>query len=737
MGDIEEYIFDDDGNPILNCPNLPQEDQLFADEPDLKDIFHCKSDGYDVTLSLSKGYICWTNVNSAGKKKGKNKKGEDKNTVKLRDVFGITMKRKKASSEKEEGLCLGFTLHIADRFGPNTWVDKIVVFEHPSETLCTRYIRKTREYLDALQCRPRSVKLFLQTHAGSKTASALYKNKVLPLFQAADIDVDCIEVQHNEHIKQEMTHINLDDFDCIIAMGGDGTANKAADGLLTASQKYRGVDQKPGFTPVRARLPLGIIPCGSTNDICRSITGTEDVVTCTIHILMGWKSPVDICSAYSEDNFLQWSFNCQYGFAGNVLTFRKRYKKLGKRGLEAAFMKALTKAKLRPYKCDIEYIPSDLQIPPHRKNLPCYTGCDTCWKETVEDDNGVTEDLVQAFDPLSESNNSDTLVNLAELEETPWRTKKLDCLNIGLYTISGRSELAARGLSMYTHLNDGAAELVLIKDAPRKEFIRVLKRLTNGKEQFDFPFIEVLRVKEFKFRLRLPTGFQYKDRNFSELDYEINRQQKQMDSATKSMEILEIDDLIESDNDDQVDKSPSPSLNDSVHSKDSKRVNNNNKPAPFKKAKSVQHFDKKVLKRTSTETSIETFTTDDTDSDSDTEDSDSDMENGKEIVSVDSMGVRTVKSASAANQHLVGPAYRKTFAEEDRAKRQRKRQKKEDKKKAKEEQKMKSVWNMDNEICQEDTLHVKVHHGLLKIFGQGVSPSTIYSSPSLLCIARM
>ncbi|WAQ94320.1 CERKL-like protein, partial [Mya arenaria] len=544
MGDIEEYIFDDDGNPILNCPNLPQEDQLFADEPDLKDIFHCKSDGYDVTLSLSKGYICWTN------KKGKNKKGEDKNTVKLRDVFGITMKRKKASSEKEEGLCLGFTLHIADRFGPNTWVDKIVVFEHPSETLCTRYIRKTREYLD--------------------------------------------EVQHNEHIKQEMTHINLDDFDW---------------------------------------LPLGIIPCGSTNDICRSITGTEDVVTCTIHILMGWKSPVDICSAYSEDNFLQWSFNCQYGFAGNVLTFRKRYKKLGKRGLEAAFMKALTKAKLR---------------------------CDTCWKETVEDDNGVTEDLVQAFDPLSESNNSDTLVNLAELEETPWRTKKLDCLNIGLYTISGRSELAARGLSMYTHLNDGAAELVLIKDAPRKEFIR-----------FDFPFIEVLRVKEFKFRLRLPTGFQYKDRNFSELDYEINRQQKQMDSATKSMEILEIDDLIESDNDDQVDKSPSPSLNDSVHSKDSKRVNNNNKPAPFKKAKSVQHFDKKVLKRTSTETSIETFTTDDTDSDSDTEDSDSDMENGKEIV---------------------------TFAEEDRAKRQRKRQKKEDKKKAKEEQKMKSVWNMDNEI---------------------------------------
>jgi len=62
---------------------------------------------------------------------------------------------------------------------------------------------------------------------------------------------------------------------------------------------------------------------------------------------MGSSTPVDICTTYDEDHFLQWCFNCQYGFAGNVLRFRKRYKALGKRGLEPAFMKALTKSKLR------------------------------------------------------------------------------------------------------------------------------------------------------------------------------------------------------------------------------------------------------------------------------------------------------------------------------------------------------------------------------------------------------
>ena len=48
--------------------------------------------------------------------------------------------------------------------------------------------------------------------------------------------------------------------------------------------------------------------------------GTDDVVTATLHILMGEKIPVDVCSLYTEDKFNQWCFNCQYGFAGSVLT---------------------------------------------------------------------------------------------------------------------------------------------------------------------------------------------------------------------------------------------------------------------------------------------------------------------------------------------------------------------------------------------------------------------------------
>lgn len=71
----------------------------------------------------------------------------------------------------------------------------------------------------------------------------------------------------------------------------------------------------------------------------------------------------------------------------------------------------------------------------------------------------------------------------------------MDFLNIGLFTLPGRSELAPRGLSKYTHLNDGVIDLVLVKDAARKEFVRMLKRLTNAKNQVCIITVKTTNVK--------------------------------------------------------------------------------------------------------------------------------------------------------------------------------------------------------------------------------------------------
>ena len=74
-------------------------------------------------------------------------------TVMLKDAFGIEMKRVKSAghhSEEGEGRCTGLTLRVAEMAGPNTYNERIVLFEHPSEALCTMYLRKIQDYISGL-----------------------------------------------------------------------------------------------------------------------------------------------------------------------------------------------------------------------------------------------------------------------------------------------------------------------------------------------------------------------------------------------------------------------------------------------------------------------------------------------------------------------------------------------------------------------------------------------------------
>ena len=64
-------------------------------------------------------------------------------------------------------------------------------------------------------------------------------------------------------------------------------------------------------------------------------------------MIAGHKISVNLCSIYHQDKFMQWAFNCHYGFFGDVLKYLNRYGLLGDKRLEASFMKALTKKKFR------------------------------------------------------------------------------------------------------------------------------------------------------------------------------------------------------------------------------------------------------------------------------------------------------------------------------------------------------------------------------------------------------
>ena len=60
----------------------------------------------------------------------------------------------------------------------------------------------------------------------------------------------------------EFCHFDLEEYDSIVCVGGDGTVNRVVDGLLSRIQQADGIEMKFGVNPHKSRLPVGIIPLG-------------------------------------------------------------------------------------------------------------------------------------------------------------------------------------------------------------------------------------------------------------------------------------------------------------------------------------------------------------------------------------------------------------------------------------------------------------------------------------------
>ncbi len=81
-------------------------------------------------------------------------------------------------------------------------------------------------------------------------------------------DVHAVETQRRRHATELCREAAAEGYDVVVAFGGDGTANEAANGLVGSD------------------TPLTVLPGGSTNVFCRTLGIPADVVDATEHLLL-------------------------------------------------------------------------------------------------------------------------------------------------------------------------------------------------------------------------------------------------------------------------------------------------------------------------------------------------------------------------------------------------------------------------------------------------------------------
>jgi diacylglycerol kinase family enzyme len=148
--------------------------------------------------------------------------------------------------------------------------------------------------------KPAKKRMLIIVNPYATTVSDRLKNLVVYALQGR-FDVEAVSTQAQNHATEIGREARDGGYDVVVAFGGDGTLNEVANGLA-------GTD-----------LPVGILPGGSTNVVCRTLGIPNDVVDATEHLLSladDWKPRKIDLGIVDDRHFV---FSCGVGIDATVV----------------------------------------------------------------------------------------------------------------------------------------------------------------------------------------------------------------------------------------------------------------------------------------------------------------------------------------------------------------------------------------------------------------------------------
>ncbi|XP_053352128.1 ceramide kinase-like protein isoform X1 [Clarias gariepinus] len=425
-------------------------------EPIVRGIFQIGKKSHDVILTATR--VTWTRIQPENPTGEASQKKAVEDFVELKDVFVVKVKRRRSAGQQSGGTLLGLTLFFCKRKGAKL-KDDTIHLDNLSVDHCEIWFRRLKDILNGFKHRPKSLKVFINPISHKKEAYQIYRDRVAPLFKLANIQTDVTVTKSKGHALSILKECNLDEYDGVVCVGGDGSVAEVAQGLLLRAQMDAERDTHSTFMPVSAPLPLGVIPAGSANVVACSVHGVKHPVTAALHIILGHRQPVDLCSVSSMGGLLRFGFCAMLGFGGQALAVAERLNWIPPtQRHELALITAL--AQLRPEDCELSFIPSS------------------------------TGDHAQ----------SEVQEGLSDIEDAEWQVRRGLYLSLTITSIPCLCSVAPKGLAPFTRLNNNSMALTAVANTSRSEFIKHLKRYSSSNNPFSFSFVEVQRVRAVKLR---------------------------------------------------------------------------------------------------------------------------------------------------------------------------------------------------------------------------------------------
>lgn len=385
-------------------------------------------------------------------------------------------------------------IHYAKSVKDNKWaVAKVTLHHGDPRQVASWFI--TLENVIRKQNRPKSFLVFVNPFCGKKKGNNVYKRSVKPILDLAKTDTNVIVTDYRDHAKEVVLSADLTKYDAILVVGGDGTLSEVINALvLRTIRDSNGDENEPEGKIPPVRLPVAIVPGGSTDCIAYSLNGTRDRKTAAIYAVLGTEKGFDVCSVHSERGLCRYFVSVfAYGFLGDVLKESEKHRWMGPKRYEYAGLLKLLKN--RRYYCEIDMTLTTKSAAGASK---CYRCCAVC-----EDDAGSTLKRRYQEENLQSIKSDLKLYEVAN-EEPKKLTVRGKYFLVGCANISCACKQSPNGLAPYGHLGDGCIDVLLFKPESLADVIRLLIRSGSKKGDelvVDYPFVDSYKATEISFRV--------------------------------------------------------------------------------------------------------------------------------------------------------------------------------------------------------------------------------------------
>lgn len=133
----------------------------------------------------------------------------------------------------------------------------------------------------------RRLKVLINPVGGPGKARQLFQAKIRPILEAAGCRLDVQVTERVNHGLEIAKTLNLDNYDALLLVSGDGLAHEVLNGFAQRSDATKAL-----------HMPMCPIPTGSGNGLCVNLLGPEqgfNLVLASLNAIKGKALPLDIC----------------------------------------------------------------------------------------------------------------------------------------------------------------------------------------------------------------------------------------------------------------------------------------------------------------------------------------------------------------------------------------------------------------------------------------------------------